>query len=41
MTIIKMLNETEKNTERKLNEIRKIKQEENETSEQNQQKFWS
>lgn len=41
MTIIKMLNETEKNTERKLNEIRKTKQEENETSEQNQQKFWS
>lgn len=32
MTIIKMFNETEKNTERKLNEIRKTKQEENETS---------
>ena len=41
MTIIKMFNETEKNTERKLNEIRKTKQEENETSDQNQQKFWS
>lgn len=41
MTIIKMFNKTEKNTERKLNEIRKTKQEENETSDQNQQKFWS